>query len=190
MPADRETGRQGERTTTRTAADRLFRWGVVGKGVYGGAELVLGILLTLVSTSTLQSWAAALTQRELTRDPDDALARLLVSRIDSLTTFAVVFVAVYLIAHGVVKLGLLAAVLSGAYRTYPWAIAVLVAFIGYQIFDLFVGFTVGLLLLTVFDAVIVVLTWRDYRSHSRPVAAAAGAAAHEADDLSGADRTH
>lgn len=42
-------------------------------------------------------------------------------------------------------------------------IAFLIAFIGYQGFELFVQFSWGLLLLTAFDIFIVVLTTREYR---------------------------
>jgi uncharacterized membrane protein len=162
MPKTDEHPRQ-----TLSLVDRFFRWGVVGKGVYGAAELILGVLLTLVTTSTLQSWVDVLTQRELIHDPNDLLSTALVSMVDGLSSSAVLFAAIYLIAHGVVKLGLFTSVMTRAYRVYPWAIAILVAFIGYQVFDLITAFTVGLLLLTVFDIAIVALTWRDYRRHAR-----------------------
>lgn len=37
-------------------------------------------------------------------------------------------------------------------------------FIAYQVYRLSYHFSLGLLLLTIFDAVIVGLTWREYRS--------------------------
>lgn len=152
----------------RSLVDRAFRWGIIAKGIYGAVELILGTLLALVTTSTLQSWVDVLTQPELIQDPHDFLSTTLVSLVDNLTSSAVIFAAIYLIAHGVVKLGLLTSVMTRAYKVYPWAIAILIAFIGYQVFDLLTAFSVGLLILTIFDAAIVALTWRDYRRHSRP----------------------
>jgi uncharacterized membrane protein len=46
---------------------------------------------------------------------------------------------------------------------YPVLIAFLVAFIGYQAVELMINFSVGLLLLTLFDIFIVVLTVREFR---------------------------
>lgn len=50
---------------------------------------------------------------------------------------------------------------------YPWLIRFLIAFIVYQIYELFISFSRGLIGLTVFDAFIVVLTWREYQLHRR-----------------------
>jgi uncharacterized membrane protein len=47
----------------------------------------------------------------------------------------------------------------------PHAIALLLAFIGYQLYQIIaVHFSVGLTALTVFDAALVWLTWREYQS--------------------------
>lgn len=48
---------------------------------------------------------------------------------------------------------------------YPWMIALLLAFIAYQIYRVTaVHFSAGLVALTVFDIAMVWLTWREYRS--------------------------
>jgi uncharacterized membrane protein len=60
---------------------------------------------------------------------------------------------------------LVALVLREKLWAYPWLIVLLLAFVGYQIYRLaWVHFSVGLTALTVFDAVLVWLTWREYRS--------------------------
>jgi uncharacterized membrane protein len=46
---------------------------------------------------------------------------------------------------------------------YPWMIAVLLLFIAYQLYRIVLDPTAGLIGLTVFDGVIVALTWREYR---------------------------
>ena len=46
-------------------------------------------------------------------------------------------------------------------------IFVLVVFIGYQLYRIVLQPSLGLIALTVFDAVIVVLTWREYRRQRR-----------------------
>ena len=47
---------------------------------------------------------------------------------------------------------------------YPWMIALLLAFIGYQAYQLTSKFSIALILLSLFDALVVWLTWREYRS--------------------------
>jgi uncharacterized membrane protein len=159
-------------TRTRSTAGRrftldlVFRWGVVAKGVYGIGEVLAGVFLVVVSPSSIQNWADVLTQQRLSDDPDDPLSLGLVHLVNGLTSSALTFAAVYLFVHGLVKIGLLVAVVTHRYRAYPWAIGMLVAFIGYQSYELIVHYSLGLSLLTVFDAIIVALTWREYRGRA------------------------
>ena len=48
---------------------------------------------------------------------------------------------------------------------YPWLIGLLLAFILYQLYRITaVHFSAGLTVLTIFDALLVWLTWREYRA--------------------------
>ena len=78
---------------------------------------------------------------------------------------ATLFGAVYLLIHGVVKVFLVVAVLRDKLWAYLWLIGFLVAFIGWQGYELVRHFTWGLAALTAFDILIVVLTVREYRIH-------------------------
>jgi uncharacterized membrane protein len=49
--------------------------------------------------------------------------------------------AIYLLAHGIVEVILVVAVLRGKLWAYPWLIGFLVAFIGYQGYELVVHFS-------------------------------------------------
>lgn len=160
-----------ERTEARRrlTLDVVFHWGVIAKGVYGIGEVLAGIFLLVVSPASMQNWADFLTQQRLSSDPDDALSLSLVHLVNGLTASALTFAAVYLFVHGLVKIGLLLAVMTHRYRAYPWAIGVLIAFIAYQVYELVVHYSTGLMLLTVFDAIIVLLTWREYRGHMTAV---------------------
>jgi uncharacterized membrane protein len=64
--------------------------------------------------------------------------------------------------HGVVKIVLVAALLRDKIWAYPWMIAFLIVFIVYQIYRLTFAFSIGLVALTVFDLVVVWLTYREY----------------------------
>jgi uncharacterized membrane protein len=151
--------------------DRTFFIGLILKGLDGVVELVGGIVLLLITPAQISALVRALTRHELSEDPHDLIANWLIDYTSSLGVSATVFGAVYLLAHGIVKVVLVVAVLRGKLWAYPWLIGFLVAFIGYQGFVLIAQFSVGLLLLTLFDIFIVVLTVREYRLHRRRRAA-------------------
>lgn len=91
------------------------------------------------------------------------MARYLLHTSNGLTGSAVTFGAIYLLLHGLVKVVLVVALLRNKLWAYPWMIAVLLAFIGYQLYRIALAPGVGLVALTVFDAIIVAVTWREWR---------------------------
>jgi uncharacterized membrane protein len=147
------------------ALDKTFKIGLVLKGLDGILEVVGGILLLFLSPHDIQHLVRTLTAHELSQDPHDMIARYLVHSTSHLTAGITVFGAVYLLSHGIAKIVLVALVLRDKLWAYPWLIALLLAFIGYQIYRITaVHFSAGLTALTVFDAALVWLTWREYRS--------------------------
>jgi uncharacterized membrane protein len=147
--------------------DRVFEIGIIGKGLNGTAELIGGLLLLFLTPGRIHHLVASLTQGELSEDPHDFVATHLLHTASGLTGKALLFGAVYLLAHGIVKIVLVIALLLNKLWAYPWMIVVLVLFIGYQSYRIALAPTVGLIALTVFDLVIVILTWREYRRQRR-----------------------
>jgi uncharacterized membrane protein len=143
--------------------DRVFEVGIIGKGLNGAAELIGGLLLLVLSPSRIHHLVASLTQGELSEDPHDFVATHLLHTASGLTGHAVLFGAVYLLAHGLVKVVLVIALLLNKLWAYPWMIVVLLLFIGYQTYRIAFAPSAGLIALTVFDLAIVALTWREYR---------------------------
>ncbi|GAA3578108.1 DUF2127 domain-containing protein [Microlunatus spumicola] len=151
--------------------DRVFLVGIVAKGLNGLVEVVGGALLLLVTPATLQRLAASWTHGELSEDPHDLVATHLLHTANGLTGHAVLFGAVYLLVHGLVKVVLVLALLRDKLWAYPWLIVVLLLFIAYQLYRIVLDPTAGLVGLTLFDAVIVALTWREWRVQRRRRAA-------------------
>jgi uncharacterized membrane protein len=147
--------------------DTVFEIGIILKGLNGLAELVGGVLLLFVSPGDIYHLVAALTQEELSEDPHDFIATHLLHTANGLTGSAVIFGAIYLLLHGAVKVVLVIALLLNKLWAYPWMIIVLLIFIGYQLYRIALQPSVGLVALTIFDAVIVALTWREYRRQRR-----------------------
>ncbi len=150
----------------RTTLDRLYRIGLWIKGIDGILEIVGGLVLLLVSQPKLGQFVTFLTQRELAEDPRDWIAGHLRDAVNQLSPNTKLFASMDLLIHGVVKLCLIVALL----RAWPWsyrpAIAVLLVFIGYQVYQLSLHFSLALLLVSLLDAAIVLLVWREYRQVS------------------------
>jgi uncharacterized membrane protein len=151
----------------RTWLDRVFVVGIIGKGLNGVVELLGGLLLLFVTADQIQHVAVFWTRGELSEDPHDFIATHLLHTANGLTGPAVLFGAVYLLAHGLVKVVLVVALLLNRLWAYPWMIVVLLLFIGYQLYRIVLSPTAGLVALTVFDIVIVGLTWREYLQQRR-----------------------
>lgn len=149
----------------------MFRILLILKGLDGVLELVGGVLLLLVTPRQIAGLTQLLTQHELSQDPHDFLATHLQAATGHLSGGATLFGALYLLLHGVVKVVLVWAVLKDQIWAYPWMIAFLLAFIVYQTYRLAITVTLGLLLLTLFDILVTVMTVREYRRLRRKVLA-------------------
>ena len=103
----------------RDLLDQTFEVGIILKGLDGLLEVIGGLLLLVVSPATIDRVVTSLTQHELSEDPHDFLATHLLRTAHGLTGSAVLFGAVYLLAHGVVKVVLVAALLKDQRWAYP-----------------------------------------------------------------------
>jgi uncharacterized membrane protein len=148
--------------------DDTFKISVTLKGLDGLLEVIGGTVLLFVKPSTLDQIARSLTQHELSEDPHDFIARHILHSAGHLTHGGTLFAAVYLLSHGIAKVVLVVALLRDQLWAYPAMIVLLGAFIVYQLYRLSYHATLGLTLLTIFDAFVVWLTWREYQSkHSK-----------------------
>src|ERR1700736_6657019 len=142
--------------------DRTFRISVGLKGLDGALEVIGGLVLLFVRPATLQQLVRTITEHELSQDPHDFVARHLLRSAGHLTHGTTIFAAIYLLSHGLAKVVLVVAVLRNQLWAYPGLIVLLVVFIVYQLYLLAIHITVGLTLLTAFDAFVIWLTWREY----------------------------
>jgi len=150
---------------SRDLLDRAFQVGIILKGLNGILEIVGGVLLLVVSPETINKIVVNLTQSEFSEDPHDAVANYLRSAAHGLTSSTVLFGALYLLTHGIVKVVLVVALLRDQLWAYPWMILFLLVFIVYQCYRLAIEPSGALVALTIFDVIIVWLTWREYRRH-------------------------
>jgi len=142
---------------------RLFAVGMWLKALDGLLELIGGFLFLLVNPATLNRLVLVLTQHELVEDPHDQIANALRMAAAQLSPNVQLFGSIYLITHGLIKLGVVVGVLRGYRWAFPIAIGFLVLFIVYQLYRLSYSYSMALLLLTIFDIAVVALVWREYR---------------------------
>ena len=147
----------------KTTLDRLYRIGIWIKGIDGVLEVAGGLFLLFVSQPKLGQLVTFLTQRELSEDPRDWIAIHLRDAVGQLSPDTQLFAGIYLLGHGVVKGFLMVGLLRNLRWSYRPAIAFLLLFIGYQVYRMSLHFSLALLLVSVLDAVIVLLVWREYR---------------------------
>jgi uncharacterized membrane protein len=147
--------------------DRWFNIVVVFKGVDGILEIIGAIFLLAVPSGFIHHFLIDLGKRDIVAD-HDILTQGITSLGHSFTYGIQIYTAVYLLLHGLIKVGLVAALLSRRYKLYPAAIIVLIAFMVYQIYRIltlhqyaFDG------TLTLIDGLVVWLTIIEYRRHTQ-----------------------
>jgi uncharacterized membrane protein len=144
--------------------EKLFRVAIALKGIDGAVQVLGALLLVIVPSTAITGLAHAVITRDLLGDPSSVLARHLQTAAEnfadgSTKTFAVV----YLLAHGLIKLGLVVALGRKIVRAYPVAAVVLGAFVVYEVIRAVHTHSIALPFFAALDLVIIVLVLREYR---------------------------
>jgi uncharacterized membrane protein len=148
--------------------DRAFRVGLFLKALNGLLETLGGVLLLVVNPQQINHFVNWLTADELATNPNDFISNHIVTAAHHLTGASLLFGAVYLLSHGIVKLILVVEVLRDHLWAYIGLIVVTTGFVIYQLYSLiFVKVTISFILLTIFDVIIIYLTQKEYRRHQR-----------------------
>jgi uncharacterized membrane protein len=149
---------------------RLFQLSILLKGAHALVECAGGLLLAIVSTATIYGWVDWLTQGELLEDPHDFVATHLLDMAQRFSVNTKNFYAFYLLSHGLVQVFLVAGLLREKLWAYPASLVVLGLFILYQIYRFSYTHALGLVGLTLFDILVIVLIWHEYRVMRRHLA--------------------
>lgn len=142
---------------------QIFEVSLLLKGSHALIECIGGLALAFVSTGTIAALVNTLTQDELIEDPNDLIATHLLTLAQNFSVSSKHFYAFYLLSHGVVKVFLVIGLLKNKLWSYPASLIVLSLFIVYQLYRFFYTYSLGLIILTVFDLIIMVLIWHEYR---------------------------
>ena len=151
------------------AVHTLFRLGAIGKVVDGVLEIGGGVALLFVSPGQITGIVRALTQHELSGDPHDVVAGMLVRAAEHVSAGTELFAALFLLWHGVVKVGLMLGLLRNRMWAYPTAIVAFAAFLAYQLYRYSHTRSGWLVALSILDLGVIVLTWLEYQRVRRAV---------------------
>ena len=144
-----------------------FEVSLILKGIFALLEIAGGVLAWFITQQSLLRAILAVTQEELTEDPGDFVAHWLIRSAQDFSISSQRFTSLYLLSHGVIKIGLIAGLLREKFWSYPLAMIVFALFIGYQLFRFNVTHSFWLLAITLLDVMVIGLTWHEYRTLRR-----------------------
>ncbi|MCI2422774.1 DUF2127 domain-containing protein [Saccharopolyspora sp. K220] len=150
-----------------TLTDKLFRVAVWLKGLDGATQLVAGIVLIFLPPAVVSRFAHAVVTRDLLGPPSGALAGHFEVAVQHFVGGSRTFVIIYLVAHGVIKLGLVIALLRKIVPMYPVATTALALFVIAELLRAIQTHSAVLPLFALLDVVIIVLVQKEYRELRR-----------------------
>ena len=133
------------------------------KGVFALAEIVTGIFAYFVTRQFVLDLVDTIIQTELIEDPRDLVANYLLHAAQGLSISNQQFAAFYLFSHGIIKLWLIIGLWKKKLGYYPATMVIFSLLIFYQVYRYGLTHSLSLLLITVLDMVVIVLTWFEYR---------------------------
>lgn len=144
----------------------MFWIGICFKAIDGVLETAGGVALLIVTKQYIRNLVLAVFRHELLEDPNDPIVHFVLKYLHGMSVDTQKFAAVYLLAHGLVKLGLAASIFSRKLWAYPLAAVVLSLLVIYQSIRFLSTHSILLLLLTLIDVGIIALIWPEYRRAS------------------------
>ncbi len=148
---------------TERRIHEIFEISIILKGLHALIEVAGGIAFYLISAQTVLDWTNWLTRNELVEDPRDWLATHLLAAAQGLTGSTQSFYAFYLLSHGLIKIVLVIGLLRRNMLAYPASLVAMAGFIAYQLYRYSYTHSFGLIVLTVFDLIVMVLVWHEWR---------------------------
>ncbi len=151
-----------ERTAERDVL-WIFDLALIVKAFDGTMEALGGILVLLVPPAFFLRVVEFVTAGELANDPNDLVATTLREAARSFAVHPHYFISLYLVAHGIIKVALVAGIFAGKRIAYPLFMAALVIFASYEGYRGIVQHGVLLQALAIFDLILLALTYYEYR---------------------------
>ena len=148
--------------------DKLLHWlfeaSLAIKGLLCAAETFAGLSLFLTPNLLIARFLFWVTHFEIAEDPTDTLANLTLRASDYFPIGTQHFYAFYLLAHGGLKLSIVLLLWRRVMWAYPAGMVVLAGFVTFQVYEFMHAGSPFLLVLALFDCVMIVLVWLEWRA--------------------------
>lgn len=152
----------------RQNRDRLLHWlfeaSLAIKGLLCASETLAGLGLLLTPNLLIARFIFWVTHFEIAEDPTDTLANLTLRAVEYFPINTQHFYALYLLAHGGLKLTIVLLLWRRVLWAYPAGMAVLAGFVAFQVYEFLHAGSPFLLMLALFDCVMIVLVWLEWRA--------------------------
>ncbi len=136
-----------------------FLISVLLKGIISVGEVLGGIALFFIPPAFIVGIATIV----LNHLPLPSLQGILLTEVAKYTTGTVVFVALYLLSRGLIKVVLIGALLKNMLWAYPASLVVLAGFVLYQLYQIFSAHSLLLVAVTLFDLIVMYFIWREWK---------------------------
>lgn len=140
----------------------LFEASLILKGLFAAGESMGGLGLLFTPNLTILNFVGWALRNHLTEDPHADLAQVVHGLASKFTVTDQHFYALYLLGHGAIKFLMVVMLARRILWAYPGAMALLAGFVVYQFHEFLSYGKWGFLVLTVLDAIMIVLVWREW----------------------------
>lgn len=147
-------------------AHKLFRAGLFFKGLDGAVETIVAIILFFISPVYLAGILQIFSESNFIQESRELIFDNLIQIFQGLSISISLFIAIYLLIHGVLKIGLVFALLKKKSWAFPIAEVILGFFVIYQFYKYTNTHSLFLLFLSLFDILIISLVgfeWREVK---------------------------
>jgi len=147
----------------KTLLDKTYEIGIILKGVDGVLELLGAAALLLIPVRVFHHFSQWITDLEAGSSHHGFISTHVVRLSEDLAKPDHTFAILFLLTHGLVKVVLVICLLRNKLWAYPFGLAALTLFLAYQLYEMAIHPTFGMGFLTVLDAVIIWLVWREWQ---------------------------
>ena len=141
----------------------LFRMTIIVKGVNGVWEVAVGVSLFFFKQQDIHSALMFAARHSVIQISGYNSAHYIVKQANNFSVSIQYFIAWYFLFYGLVNIFLVVFLLKDKWWAYPGAIVFFTLFILYQCYRFFLHQSGLLLFFTLFDMLLVFLTWLEYQ---------------------------
>lgn len=143
---------------------RAYQLAIAIKGLDGALEIVLGGIVAVLGAQRFSALLTAWSTPGVGGTPEGHAMRFVRHSANGLAHASTLFVIVYLLVHGLIKLGIAVNLLRGKVWMYPVATVLLAGFVAFMSYRLTTHFSGWLLTFAIFDAVTLALVINEWKS--------------------------